>query len=146
MKDNEAIAQNGKLICKTHHIKQHFHHVHQDQQDCTHQLYWNLVRHNLLKSLNKNNRTIKHKSHPKLIFTLTRSSVHFPFTCYNLPTNQWRSDSRGVTDIQSCYVSILHITYSALYPCPSNQCNTARLESKLTPIPIMLILSDEIER
>jgi hypothetical protein len=44
----------------------------------------------------------KHKFHPKVIFTSTRSSVHFPITCYNLPTNQQRFDSRGVTDIQYC--------------------------------------------
>jgi hypothetical protein len=58
---------------------------------------------------NKNKQT-KLKSQPKLIFTLTRSSVHFPIKCYNLLTNQWRSDSRGVADIQYCYLDILHIS------------------------------------
>jgi hypothetical protein len=105
MKDtNEAIvqiAQNGKLPCKTCHIKQPFCHVCQNRQDSIHQLHWNLVHHNLLTSSNKNKQT-KHKSHPKLIFTSTRSSVHFPITCYNLQTNQQRFDSRGVTDIQYC--------------------------------------------
>jgi hypothetical protein len=101
----------------------------------------------------KTSKTQKHKSHQKLIFTSTRSSVHFPITCYNLLTNQWRSDSRGVTDIQYRYVCILHISpslitvarvHSTLHPCFSNQCNTARLESKLTSIQIMHISSHEI--
>jgi hypothetical protein len=156
MKDNEEIeqiAQNNKLICKTCHIKQHFHHVHQDQQDGIYKLYWNLVLHNLLTSSNKNKQT-KHKFHPKLIFPSTRSSVHSPIICYNLQTNQQRFDSRGVTDIQYCYVSILPISpslitvarmHSTLHPCSSNQFNTAQLESKLTSIQIMLISSHEIE-
>ncbi len=43
MINNEAtvqIARNGKLTCKTRHIKQHFHYVCQGQQDGTHQLHW----------------------------------------------------------------------------------------------------------
>jgi hypothetical protein len=43
MIDNEAtiqITKNGKLMCKTHHIKQRFHFVRQDQQDGIHQLHW----------------------------------------------------------------------------------------------------------
>jgi hypothetical protein len=55
MKDNNEvivqIAQNGKLPCKTCHIKQQpFCHVHQDRLDGIHQLHWNLVYHNLLTS------------------------------------------------------------------------------------------------
>ena len=34
------IACNSNLTHKTHHIKQHFHHVRQDQQDGTHQQHW----------------------------------------------------------------------------------------------------------
>jgi hypothetical protein len=71
MKDIEEIvqiAQNGKLTCKTRNIKQHFHHVRQDQQDGTYQLYWNLVRHNLLTSSNKTQVPSKTDLHINKIF------------------------------------------------------------------------------
>ncbi len=92
-----------------------------------HQLNWTLVHHNLLTS-SKQKQT-NNKSHPKLIFTSTRSSIHFPITCYNLLTNQQRFDSRGVTNIQYCYVYHLHISpslitvarmHSTLHLCSSN--------------------------
>ena len=53
-----------------------------------------LVNHNLQTSLQK------HKSPPRLIFTLTKSFVLYLITCYNLLTTQQRFDSRGVLDIQ----------------------------------------------
>ena len=58
-----------------------------------------------------------------------------------------------MTDIQYRCVCILHISASlitvarvrsTLHPCSSNQCDTARLESKLTSIQIMHISSHEI--
>ena len=53
-----------------------------------------LVHHNLLTF------SQKHKSHPKLIYTSTKSSVHSLIICYILLTNQQRFDSRRVSDIQ----------------------------------------------
>jgi hypothetical protein len=55
-----------------------------------------------------------------------------------------------VTDIQYRYVCICHISpslitvarvHSTLHPSSSNQCDTARLESKLSSIQIMLIVT-----
>jgi hypothetical protein len=97
MIDNEAtvqIACNGKLTLKTRHIKQRFHYVRQGQQDGTHQLHW-IPRESQLADIIK-----KHKSPPRLIFTLTKSFVLSLITCYNLLTTQQRFDLRGVLDIQ----------------------------------------------
>jgi hypothetical protein len=55
----------------------------------------------------------KHKSHPRLIFTLTRSFVLSLITCYSLLTTQQRFDSRGLLGIQYCPL------YFYIYPYPS---------------------------
>ena len=54
----------------------------------------------------------KHKSLPKLIYTLTKSSVHCLITCYNLQVNLQRFDSRGVLNIQ------YRPTYFSIIPIP----------------------------
>ena len=54
----------------------------------------------------------KHKSLPKLINTLTKSSVHCLITCYNLQVNLQRFDSRGVLNIQ------YRPTYFSIIPIP----------------------------
>jgi hypothetical protein len=54
----------------------------------------------------------KHKSLPKLIYTSTKSSVHFLITCYNLQVNLQRFDSRGVLNIQ------YRPTYFSIIPIP----------------------------
>ena len=76
----------------------------------------------------------------------TYKNMYFPSTWYWCTLQCWL-----VTDIQYCYVSVLHISSSLITvagmhstPCSSNQCNTAQLESKLTLIHIMLISSHEI--
>jgi hypothetical protein len=158
------IACNSNLTHKTRHIKQHFHHVHQDQQDSTHQLHWKPCESQLADIPTKAQESSNIDLHiidkifytlPTLIFTsLTRSSIPYPITCYNLLTNQQRFDSRVVKDIQYCYVYKLHISpsqttvtrvHSTLHLCSRKQCNTARLESKLTSIQIMFISTHEIE-
>ncbi len=94
-----------------------------------------LVNHNLQTSLQKP------KSPPRLIFTLTKSFVLSLITWYTLLTTQQRFDSRAVEKIQYCPMYILHLSLSLVtvarvhrtsQPCSSNQCDTARLESKLT--------------
>ncbi len=95
-----------------------------------------------LEILNLPTSSQKHKSLPKLMYTSTKSSVQFLITCYNLQVNLQRFDSRGVLNIQycpSCFNS------KTLHPCPSSQCDTARLESKLTLIQIMFISFLEFE-
>ena len=54
----------------------------------------------------------KHKSPPKLINILTKSSVHCLITCYNLQVNLQRFDSRGVLNIQ------YRPTYFSIIPIP----------------------------
>jgi hypothetical protein len=83
----------------------------------------------------------KHKSPLRLIFTWTKSFVLSLTTCNNLLTTEQRFDPRGVLDIQYCPKYIWHKSLSLItvarvhstwQPCTSNQCNTTRLESKLT--------------
>jgi hypothetical protein len=92
------------------------------------------VNHNLQTS------SQKHKSPPRLNFTLTESFVLSLITCSNLldPTKLWFKS--GVRHSVLLYV-FLHkslslgtvaLMHSTLQLCSSNQCNNARLESKLT--------------
>ena len=79
MIDNEAtvqIARNGKLTRKTCHIEQRFHYVRQGNKMAHINYTGYLVNHNLQTSLQK------HKSPPRLIFTLTKSFVLYLITCY----------------------------------------------------------------
>ena len=79
-----------------------------------------LVNHNMQTS------SQKHKSAPRLTFTLTKSFVLSLITCYNLMTQQ-RLDSRRVLDIKYCYIYLTHISIPN-YFCPCTQYTTAVLQ------------------
>ena len=142
MIDNEAtvqIALNGKLTHETCHIEQRFHYVCQGQQDGTHQLHWIPCESQLADILTKTRVSSKIDLHINKVFC-TLPDHTLPPT--NKSTEIWFK--RGVRLLVSPYY-ILHLSLSltvarmhskTLHPCSSNQCNTARLESKLSSIQI----------
>ena len=94
-----------------------------------------LVNHNLQTS------SQKHKPHPRLTFTLTKSFVLSLITCYKPSYNSTEIWFKKVVRhsvllyiflLISLSLTTVSRVHSTVQLCSSNQCDTTRLESKLT--------------
>ncbi len=138
MIDNEAtvqIARNGKLSRKIRHIEQRFHYVRQGQQDSTHQLHWIPCELQIADILTKTQVSSKIDLHiDKVLCTLPDHMLQPS----NNSTEIWfkRGVRHSVLPYLFLHLSLSLVTVARVHsnsqPCSSNQCDTARLESKLT--------------
>ncbi len=139
MIDNEAtvqIARNGKLTRKTRHNKWCFHYVCQGQQGGTHQLHWIPWEESQLADI-----LTKTQASSKIDIHIDNVLCIFPYHMLqpsNNSTEIWfkRGVAHSVMLNVFLHISLSLITVACMHstsqPCSTNQCNTARLESKLT--------------